>query len=420
MSERFSPGLRADEGRLIFAALLLVFASVANAQTLDDVIARAIAHSPELRVLEAGVDEARANAALADVFRSTATVSATPGYATGLPTSILGQVPAIGTIEGHRILYDPSARAEQLGAISGVEAATARLDERKREIAQNAAEVYARLAAEDALVASAHERVAAYETVAAHTDALRQEGRARDLDADRAALQVASAKRAELQATSRRDLDQLRLDRLAGDHVQAALVIPSVSEGSGGAGGAQLQIYDAQIQKLQQALAYEERLFQPVIAAQIQYSRLFDRFRRYYNHFRADDFSAGANISVPIWVGGHRDATVARVKAQLAELVAAREARKYAIDLAIAEARADLSQALAEKDLADRSHTVAAEGLRIAEELAREGRGESNDVPLARIALTESDDDTTNATAHIMKARAWLLIVHGELPGPQQ
>jgi hypothetical protein len=139
--------------RLLFA--MLVCASAASAQTMEEAISRAIANSPDLRALEAAVDEARANAALGDAFRSSASIAATPGYATGLPTAVLGQVPAIGTVEAHRLFYDPSARAAQIGAASEVDALVARLEMRKREIAQATAELYARVTADPLLVASA-------------------------------------------------------------------------------------------------------------------------------------------------------------------------------------------------------------------------------------------------------------------------
>ena len=42
--------------------------------SLQDAVTRALAHSPELRALEAGVAEARANAEMNDAFRSAARV----------------------------------------------------------------------------------------------------------------------------------------------------------------------------------------------------------------------------------------------------------------------------------------------------------------------------------------------------------
>src|SRR5437660_3572612 len=193
--------------------------SVLMAISLQDAITQAIAHSPELRALEASVAEARANATLGDAFRSAASISTTPGYATGLPTAVLGQVPAIATVETHRLLYDASARAEQIGAASQIDATIARLESRKREIAQNAAELYTRVAADHVQSASAQRRVTAYETIATRTMALRTEGRVRDLDVDRANLQIANAKRVALQTRNRLELDQLRLNRMVAEPV---------------------------------------------------------------------------------------------------------------------------------------------------------------------------------------------------------
>jgi outer membrane protein TolC len=275
----------------------LMAATIARGQTLtlDDVVARAIAHSPELRALEAGVAEARANAALGDAFHPAASVSTTPGYATGLPTAVLGQVPAIATLEAHRLLYDTSARVEQLSTAAQVDAATARLDLRRREVAQIAVDLYARVAADAALAASADRRVAAHEIIAARTEALRGEGRVRNLDADRTALQAASAKRAALQMRSRLDLDRLRLSRLVGQPLESipaavtpdvAMPLPSDSLAKGEANDPELHGLVSRIEALQRAAGLADRLWQPSVAAQIQYSRVFDRFRRYYLNFK--------------------------------------------------------------------------------------------------------------------------------------
>jgi outer membrane protein TolC len=159
------------------------------------------------------------------------------------------------------------------------------------------------------------------------------------------------------------------------------------------------------------------RFFQPSVAAQIQYSRLFDRYRRFYLNFKPDDFSLGATVTLPVWTGGHRAATSARLEAQLEQLVAQRDARRTEIELAVREAEAELTQATAEAELAARGHAIADETLRIAEEVAHEGRGEANDVPLAQIALADSDDDAAKARARLAAARARLLILRGQLPG---
>jgi outer membrane protein TolC len=119
---------------------------------------------------------------------------------------------------------------------------------------------------------------------------------------------------------------------------------------------------------------------------------------------------------VPVWTSGHRAAGSARLAAQLQQLAAQRDARRSEIELALREAEADVIQAFAENELAARARSVAAESVRLAEELASEGRGEANDVPLAQIALADADDDVANAGAHLITARARLRVVLGELP----
>ncbi len=375
--------------------------------SLDDAITRAIARSPELRELEASVAEARANASLNNAFRPAASIGTTPGYATGLPTAVLGQVPAIATIEAHRLFYDRSAQAERLAMMSEVDAAIARLESRKRDIAMNVAELYARAAADGKLIASAERRMTAYETIASRTDALRREGRARDIDVDRAELQLSGAKRTALLAKNRLELDQLRLNQIVGENVETG--DPSPSTRLRMTEDPELKSLDSRIEALQRAVSLEERFFQPSIAAQIQYSRLFDRFRRYYLNFKPDDLSLGATITIPLTT--NRAAASARRNAQLQQLIALRDARRMEMDLTRREAETDVAQAAAEAEMAARAEAIAKEGLRLAQDLAAEGRGESNDVPLAQIALSDAEDELANATAHLATAKARVLFL---------
>jgi outer membrane protein TolC len=393
-------------------------------------MAHAIAHSPDLRALEAGVAEARANATLADPFAPSASISTTPGYATGLPTAVLGQLPAIGTVEAHRLLYDPTAHAERLSAQAEIDAAVARLEARRREVAQSVAELYGRLVADGAIITSAQRRVVANETIASRTQALQKEGRARDLDVDRAALQLAMARRREAQARARDELDRMRYTNLVGDVWSAAAQAPpaetitrdaAAERGDVAAALAadpELRAFDARVDTLQRALVATSSFWQPSVAAQVQYSRLFDRFGRYYNNFTPNDLSIGATVTLPLWTGGRRAASSARLAAQLEQLKAGREARRAQLELALREAMADVREATAEVELARRAEGVAQEGLRIAEELAREGRGDANDVPAAQIALSDAEDEGSNALAHLTAVAVRFRLLRGELPHP--
>jgi outer membrane protein TolC len=155
-------------------------------------------------------------------------------------------------------------------------------------------------------------------------------------------------------------------------------------------------------------------MFQPTVAAQVQYSRLFDRYGRYYLRFKPDDFIVGATVSLPIFTGGRRAATNVRINAQLQQLTALRDARRTELELSVREAEADLAQAGAESDLAARAHAVAEKNLQVAEELGREGRGGMNDIPMAQIAVADADDDVANAAAHLAIALTKLMIVRGD------
>jgi outer membrane protein TolC len=395
------------------------------ALTLDDAVALALAHSPELRALEASMAEAAADAELANAFHPAASVSTTPGYATGLPIAVLGSVPAIGTIEAHRLIYDPAARANGLAASAQIDAARTQIEAHRRETAQSAAELYARYAADQALLDAARQRVSAYETMLAHTEALRKEGRVRDIDVDRAALQVSTERRRVSQAESRLNLDGLRLRRLIGWPDGPLNLAPDTLSAEPPKGDGltvaqtddpQLHHLTTQIEQLQRASALQTGFFQPTIAMQVQYSRLFDRFGRFYLNFRPDDLSVGLTIDVPLWNEGRRASTRAKFTAEIQQLTAQREGRRTEIEIGVREAESEVAEAMAENDLAGRSLALAQESLRLAKATAQEGRGEVNDVPLAEVALADAEEGSANARAHLVSAHSRLLIVRGELP----
>ncbi len=110
---------------------------------------------------------------------------------------------------------------------------------------------------------------------------------------------------------------------------------------------------------------------------------------------------------------GRRAAASGRINAQMQQLIAQRDARRTEIELAVREAESDVALATTESELADRVRATAVEGLRIAEQLAKEGRGEANDILVAQAALADADDDVVNACAHAAVARARLGVMRG-------
>jgi|SRR5581483_1210007 len=421
--------------RIGTACCALLFAAAAlSAQplTMREAVDRAVASSPELRGMRAAVAEATAGSMLAQqAFRPSASISTTPGYATGLPVSVLGSVPAIGTVEAHQVFFDITSTANVLTARSDVEAANAELNARTRETARTVAELHARVAADQIVLDATRRRVTAYETIVSRVTAMRREGRARDLDVNRAAVQAATARRAELQAETALQLDELRLRHMIGwpagqpmqivpEPLPASVPIPADDLAVARANDPALRSLAIRIEQLRRATALQRNLFRPTVAAQMQYSRLFDRYGRFYLNFKPDDFSIAATIDLPLWTGGRRAAIVSRLMAQSEQAAAQLQQRKDEVEIEVREAEAGLKDAVAERELAGRVHELASETLRVAEATAKEGRGEANDVTLAEAALAEADQEVASAELHLRVARVRLAVVRGELPESKQ
>ncbi len=267
----------------------------------------------------------------------------------------------------------------------------------------------------------------AYQTVVSRLQALLAEGRARTLDVDRAALQVSTARRAALQAEAAQQLDTLRLRQMIDwpanepiemrpEPVEPNAPLPAGSLTVAEQNDPSIRSLNLRIEQLRRATALQRNLFRPTVAAQIQYSRLFNRYSQFYLHFKPDDFSVGATIDLPLWTGGQRAATVSRLAAQLERASAELQQRKQAIELSVREAEAGVKDAVAEIELAGRVHELAAESLRVSQAMAAEGRGEPNDVTLAEASLAEADAEVATAELHLRTARARLAVLRGELP----
>ncbi len=346
--------------RTVLTVVALVLASAAAAQTpppltIQQAMQMAVDRSPDIAAARAAQREAAASAELArSTFRPQATVSTTPGYATGLPVSVLGSVPAIATVEAHQTLYDNFARTDALAAAAQADARSIDVENAVRQTAEASAQAFAKYAADLALVSDARTRIDALRTDLARVTALSAEGRATQLDIDRAALQVDRAENQAASAAMTEGVDEARLRQLTGwstpgsiplaaadlkvpagttaDHIAAAF-----------ANDLEMRSLDRQLSLLRQSVSILRHPFQPSIQAQSQYSRLFGRYSRFYNDYRNDDFSIGASIVIPVWTGGRRAASIDRVTAQLQRLEAQRMSRQAVITDAIREAESDLN-----------------------------------------------------------------------------
>lgn len=413
----------------VLVLLMLAATAAGTPLTLAGAVERAIQASPELRILRAAADEASANAALAHAaFHAGASISATPGYATSVPVAILGRVPAIGTIEAHQLLYDPAARATDLEAGAAQASAAAEADARIRTVAAEAAALFARVAADDPAIAAAERRVRAQQTATAYVRTLRDEGRSRDLDVERANLEEAKARNALARAKARSDLDRLRLRRMTAWSAREPLQIAAQSaelhaspadDTLGVATGRDmfLRRVDGDIDRLRRALDLQQRLLQPTVNAQVQYSRLFDRFGRFYLGFKPDDFSIGAAVELPLWTGGRRAANAARLTAQLRRFEAERDVHRIAIELEVRESESALAGAAVASTLANQAAELAQKSLAVARTLAEQGRGTVEDTLSAEAALAGAEEEAAEGHAGLLAATYRLLALRGELPG---
>ena len=117
--------------RSIVRALMLVFAVVPAAQaqvapsppaaesplTLRRVVELALQRAPQLGEARAARDEAAASADLAkDQLHPYALFTTSPGYTYGMPSTIVGRVPAVVGVEIRTAIYDPTRRSGALQA----------------------------------------------------------------------------------------------------------------------------------------------------------------------------------------------------------------------------------------------------------------------------------------------------------------
>ncbi|MEP6802607.1 MAG: TolC family protein [Acidobacteriota bacterium] len=426
-----------NDSRSLAAGVLLLFWSAglagqasADTLTLRRAIELALARAPEIGIARAEADEAAAAAGAAEAgLRPEASARTTPGYATGLPVLVAGQVPALFGVAVRTSLYDPSrtaavwtARADAAGRQPGIARARAAT---VRAVAAS----YERNAADAALLEAARRTVEGREAIERRAAALVREGRATPLDLQRASLDVARAKQRVLDRSLSKDFDALELRRLIGWPAGEALRVgeeallelpdPPASGNFETAlrGDAEIRALDGEIESLERAARLQRRLFQPSIAAEAQYLRLasYNRFEQYFVRFKADDLTAAVTLSVPLWTGGRNKEAASERRARLERAESARRLRERDVELAVAVAEADLIRARGELGVSQSAEAAAAEGARIARALATEGRGGADDVELTEIAHAATAEQRAAASQGLLAARLRLLDLRGDL-----
>src|SRR5215472_14679691 len=108
-----------------FAALLLAAAAAAapppaadvRSLSVSDAVRLAVERAPEIAVVEsAAADAAAAAEEAGSPRRPQLYVNSTPGYSTGLPLALAGEVPSAAGASLRMTLYDAGLRGEQLAA----------------------------------------------------------------------------------------------------------------------------------------------------------------------------------------------------------------------------------------------------------------------------------------------------------------
>ena len=397
--------------------------------TLRRAVELALARSPELAAARAGADEAGASAGLAAAgFRPEAFASTTPGYSTGLPVAVAGQVPAIFGVSVRTSLYDPARREGALAARAVLAGRQADLSRAAAATIRAVVAAYGRNTAGAALSEAARGDLEAREAIFRRAAALRAEGRLTDLDVENAGLEVARAKQKLLDRTLSRDFDALELRRLLDWPAGAPLALtddplaalpglpPSGNLEAARASDPEIVALTREIESLARAAEIAGRSFRPVIAAEAQYLRLasYNHFDQYFVRFKPDDFAAAVTISVPLWTSGRTAQAAAAARARLARAEALLKARERDVELTVTLAEADGTRADGQIAVARSAEAAAREAVRIARELAAEGRGGTNDVERAQIALGAAQEQAGNAGQALLAARLRLLELRGE------
>jgi outer membrane protein TolC len=426
--------------RLVPALFLLALASAPFAAgqappppaalTLRRALEMALTRAPEVAVARADADIASASERIAwSRWGPEAYASTNPGYTTGLPVMVAGQVPSLFAFSVRQSIYDPALRAGSLGARAEAEERRSALERVSAETARAAALAFGRVAADGALVASARRSLEAQEAIARRVSSLAGEGRVTAVEADAAALDVARAKEKLLDRTFSRDLDELELKRLLDWPAGQSLAIaeepaaglpappPSGNLEAARAGDPEIRALGREIDALSLAAQARSRLFQPSVLAEAQYLRLasYNHFDDYFRRFKENDFSIAVSITVPVWAGGRTREMAAEARARVARTEAALRVRTRDLELSVRRAEADLARADAAGGVARSAEALARERARIAGALAAEGRGEPNGAELADIALARTQEELANAAQGILAARVALLALRGEL-----
>lgn len=415
--------------RSLALVILLISTSPARALTLKEAVEAALARSPDLRAAEARAAEAEAGAKLAGAsFHPEAWASTTPGYSSGLPVAVAGRVPAVAGLEVHQAIYSPSRRARALEAEASAAIARGGLERSRATLVRDVVLGYERSRLARLRVAGAKESLEAAQRISDHAEARRREGRATDLEAERQALETAKARQRLLDAESDRDLSDVELRRLVDlpaaspidlpdDPLLLAMPAPSDTPARALASSPELQSVAAEIGYRRASARAQSSRFAPEIDAAFQYYRLarFNKYDEFYASFKADDWSVGVSIAIPLFTGGSFESGRNRAEASLLRAQSERQELEEKLSARALRAEREAERAETGLSLARREAGLEDEALRLERVLALEGRGEPEGVERAAIARARARERALEAEAAALEARLGLLDLRGEL-----
>jgi outer membrane protein TolC len=398
--------------------------------TLRHAAERALARAPEIAVARAELEEGAATVRGAEsALGPQAIAHTTPGYTTGLPVLVAGQVPAVVGLEVRQTLYDPSRHAEVREGQARALALEGALERTSAATLRALIVSYARNWAAVGSVESARRRLESREAIERRVTALAREGRRTDLEVDVEGLETARARQRLLDQLASADLARLELTRLIDWPAGSPLVLADDPVGAlpdafpgdtlekARAADPELHSLDRQLENLRAAAALQQKSWLPTVEAEAQYLRLakYNNFDQYFNNFKENDFTIGVSVVLPLWTGNRLSHATSATRARLDRAEAARRARERDLELEVRRAESDVAVAGAHLALARRGAAVAAEALRVARALAAEGRAEPDDVDRREIALADAQDDLASATQGVVAARVKLVELRGEM-----
>jgi outer membrane protein TolC len=337
----------------------------------------------------------------------------------GLPVAVAGQVPAIAGVDVRQTLYDPSLRASELEARAAEAERSGSVDAVRSERARAVVALYARCRADRAQAEAALRRVAAEQELLQHVESRRTEGRETDLSVERASLALARARQKQLDAASETDLDERELKAAIGappaqeislpDDPATVLPAAEFDRAAVFENDPVLRSLERQAEILDALRQTQSHTLSPVVQAEAQYWRLSTKYEKYYNQYKADDWSVAVAVALPIFSGGRL--TEQRLKSESAWRRVSAEAvqRRETLEIVLARREAALARAASAASLSRRARGVSEEAVREAEAIAGEGRGSPDAVAESRAALADADADLARAEQERAAAHADLL-----------